>query len=147
MIAMTLHAPVMARELFQLVHLERAATSPACAGFGMVSSAHPLATEAGLVILKAGGNAFDAAVAIAATLNVVEPMMSGIGGYGTIMTFDVGRNETKFLNCSGRIPAGVDSDAFRAPTPNHLANRSGAKAVSTPGNVACWKEMSGKYAS
>ena len=54
----------------------------------MVSSAHPLATEAGLGILRQGGNAFDASVTIAATLNVVEPMMSGIGGYGTILVYD-----------------------------------------------------------
>ncbi|HEY7546254.1 MAG TPA: gamma-glutamyltransferase, partial [Blastocatellia bacterium] len=55
---------------------------------GMVSSAHPLATQAGLDVLAAGGNAFDASIAVAAALNVVEPMMSGIGGYGTIIIYD-----------------------------------------------------------
>ena len=55
---------------------------------GCVASAHPLATKAGLEVLKNGGNAFDAAIAVASTLNVVEPMMSGIGGYGTILVYD-----------------------------------------------------------
>ena len=55
---------------------------------GVVSSARPIATETGMKILGNGGNAFDAAIAVAATLNVVEPMMSGIGGYGTILIYD-----------------------------------------------------------
>lgn len=144
-IAIALCAPESALAQLSSAPSEPTSASPAYGKFGMVSSAHPLATEAGLDILKSGGNAFDAAVAIAATLNVVEPMMSGIGGYGTIMVYDAKRNEPWFLNCSGRIPSAVNSDAFRAPTPNYLANRSGAKAVSTPGNVTCWKEMSRKY--
>jgi gamma-glutamyltranspeptidase/glutathione hydrolase len=108
---------------------------------GMVSSAHPLATEAGLEILKAGGNAFDAAVAVAAALNVVEPMMSGMGGYGTILTFDVETGRARFLNPSGRIPRGLDSNVFRPPTPRWRENRRGAKAVSTPGNANAWEAM------
>ena len=111
----------------------------------MVSSAHPLATEAGLSVLRAGGNAFDAAVAVAATLNVVEPENSGLGGYGTILVYDAKSRKAWFLNSSGRIPAGVDSDAFRAPTPNYLENRRGAKAVSTPGNLHAWAAMRERY--
>jgi gamma-glutamyltranspeptidase/glutathione hydrolase len=116
-------------------------TEPAVGTHGMVSSAHPLATEAGLDILKAGGNAFDAAISVAAMLNVVEPMMSGIGGYGTIIVYGAKENQPLFLNCSGRIPQAVDSDVYRAPTPNYKENRRGAKAVSTPGNANAWETM------
>ncbi|MHC4150122.1 MAG: gamma-glutamyltransferase [Planctomycetota bacterium] len=123
------------------------ADEPAVATRGMVSTAHPLATKAGLDILKTGGNAFDAAVAIAAMLNVVEPMMSGIGGYGTIVVYDAAEGNAHFLNCSGRIPEAVNSDAFRTPTPNFKENRRGAKAVSTPGNVNAWEAMSKRFGS
>ena len=119
--------------------------APAMGRTGMVSTAHPLATEAGLSVLADGGNAFDAAVAIAAALNVVEPMMSGIGGYGTILVYDAKTRRTRFLNSSGRIPAAVNSDAFRAPTPGYLENRRGAKAISTPGNLHAWEAMSREY--
>ncbi len=118
---------------------------PAQASQGMVSSAHPLATEAGLEILAKGGNAFDAAVAVAAALNVVEPMMSGMGGYGTILVYSAEEGRARFLNSSGRIPIGVDSDAFRPPTPEYRENRRGPKAISTPGNVQAWAAMSEAY--
>lgn len=118
---------------------------PAAGTGGMISSGHPIATEAGLEILKKGGNAFDAAVAVAAILNVVEPMMSGMGGYGTILIYDAKKGEVRFLNCSGRIPAAVNSDAFRAPTPGYRENRTGPKAVSTPGNIHAWEAMSKSY--
>ncbi len=118
---------------------------PAVGAKGMVSSGHPIATEAGLDILRKGGNAFDAAVAVAATLNVVEPMMSGMGGYGTILIYDAKKAQVRFLNCSGKIPAAVDSDVFRAPAPGYRENRTGAKAVSTPGNVHAWEALSKSY--
>ena len=112
---------------------------------GMVSTAHPLATQAGIDILKAGGNAFDAAVAVAAVLNVVEPMNSGIGGYGTILVYSADKKQVRFLDTSGKIPINLNSDVFRPPTPNYIENRRGAKAVSTPGNVNGWKALSSEY--
>ncbi len=118
---------------------------PATGLSGMVSSAHPIATQAGLEILKAGGNAFDAAVAVASTLNVVEPAMSGIGGYGTILVYVKKEDRVRFLDSSGKIPSATVSDLFRSPTPDYLRNRRGAKAVSTPGNVNAWEAMSKRY--
>jgi gamma-glutamyltranspeptidase/glutathione hydrolase len=120
-------------------------TDPAVGKRGMVSTAHPLATQAGVDVLSKGGNAFDAAVAIAAVLNVVEPMMSGMGGYGTIVVYDSEKRQARFLNSSSRIPRAVDSDVYRPPTPGFLENRRGAKAVSTPGNVHAWEAMSREY--
>lgn len=125
--------------------LPRPSGPPAVGTQGMVSSAHPLATEAGLEVLAAGGNAFDATVAVAAALNVVEPYMSGLGGYGTILIYSAKEGRVRFLNPSGRIPRAVNSDLFRPPTPDFEANRSGAKAVSTPGNLHAWKVLSEEY--
>ena len=120
-------------------------TSPEIAG--SVSSAHPLATRAGYEILKKGGNAFDAAVAIAASLNVVEPMMSGIGGYGTILIYDAKTQQIRFLNASGRFPEATNTDLMRAPTPDYQKNRVGPKSISTPGNLNAWALMHQTYGS
>ena len=121
------------------------APPPALGRSGMVSSAHALATGAGLNILKRGGSAFDAAVSVAAVLNVVEPMMSGMGGYGTILIYSAEERRVRYLDSSGKIPAAVDSDVYRSPTPGYLENRSGAKAVSTPGNVNAWEALWQSY--
>ena len=128
------------------VEAQSPVTSPAVGQAGMVSTGHPLATEAGLSILASGGNAFDAAVAIAAALNVVEPMMSGIGGYGTILVYDAKtkRHAIPQLERS-HSRRGRTRTRIRAPTPDYLENRRGAKAVSTPGNLHAWEAMSREY--
>lgn len=113
--------------------------------YGAVSSGHPLATQAGLDVLEKGGNAFDAAVAVSATLNVVEPVMSGLGGYGTTLIYDAQKKEIRYLNSSGKYPAKTNSDLMRAPTVNYLDNRKGAKSISTPSNLNAWKEMHEHY--
>jgi gamma-glutamyltranspeptidase / glutathione hydrolase len=121
------------------------ASRPAVGTNGMVSSAHPLATRAGLEILDDGGNAFDAAVAVSAALNVVEPMMSGVGGYGAIVVYDAGKGETRFLEVDSRTPAALDTSIFRPPTPNYQENRCGAPVVATPGNLNAWAAMSEEH--
>ena len=120
-------------------------TDPALGASGMVSSANPYATQAGLEILSEGGNAFDAAVAVAAALNVVEPMMSGVGGYGTIAVYDSERGEPRVLHADSRMPTTLDPTVFRPPTPDYAENRRGAKSISTPGNVNAWERLSEDY--
>ncbi len=121
------------------------AARPAIGTNGMVSSAHPLATKAGLEILADGGNAFDAAVAVAAALNVVEPEMSGIGGYGAIVVYDAREGEARFLEVGSRTPATLDPGIFRPPTPDYQENRCGAPVVATPGNLRAWEALSEEY--
>ena len=64
---------------------------------------------------------------------------------GTILLYDAISGEALFLNSSGRIPAAVDSDVYREPTPGYRQNRRGAKAVSTPGNANAWEAMWQRY--
>ncbi|MEO8027418.1 MAG: gamma-glutamyltransferase family protein [Bryobacteraceae bacterium] len=118
-----------------------AADAPPAAGqSGMISSAHPLATEAGLATLRLGGNAFDAAVVVASMLNVVEPENSGVGGYGLILLYDARKGQVRTLNASGRIPKAADPEAYRDP-----ATRRGGILVSTPVNLRAWEAMSRAY--
>ena len=73
-------------------------TRPTAMGLnGMAASAHPFATLAGINILKKGGNAFDAIVGIASTLNVVEPFMSGMGGVGVALVYNSKKINYKLL--------------------------------------------------
>ena len=126
---------------------ESTAASPAVGENGMVSSANPLATEAGLEILAGGGNAYDAAVAVASSLGVVEPMMSGIGGYGATVIHDAESGETRFLGASSRVPEEIDASVFYPPAPGYFENRSGAAAISTPGAVNDWETLWEEYGS
>ena len=86
---------------------------PAVTGrHGAIASAHPLASLAGLTTLQKGGNAIDAAVAVAAALNVVEPYMSGAGGVGYMVIRTAGSSEPVVLDYIGRAPAAATPDRF-----------------------------------
>ena len=120
-------------------------TRPALGTNGMVSSAHPLATRAGLEVLEDGGNAYDAAVAVAASLGVVEPYMSGVGGYGAMVVYDAQSGRTRSLSAPTRVPETLDPAVFRPSAPGYLQNRQGAPAISTPGAVHDWEALWKEY--
>ncbi len=120
-------------------------TRPALGTNGMVSSAHPLATRAGLEVLEDGGSAADAAVAAAATLGVVEPYMSGIGGSGVMLVYDAESGRTRSLSAAPRGPETLDPEVFRPTTPGYQQNRVGAPAITTPGAVNDWEALWDEY--
>ncbi len=104
---------------------------------GMVTSAHPLASMAGTRILLEGGNAFDAVVAVAAALNVVEPYMSGIAGVGYALTYNKKEGKVRALDYCGRTPHDATVDLF--PTPDVL--EGGIRSCLVPGACGGWLEL------
>jgi gamma-glutamyltranspeptidase/glutathione hydrolase len=99
----------------------------------MVAAAHPLASLAGVRTMLAGGNAIDAAVAVASTLNVVEPYMSGVGGDGFMLVYLARTGERIALDYVGRTARAVRRDLY---TPPKMA--TGALAPLVPGNLGGW---------
>src|SRR5512140_766903 len=85
---------------------------PTLAQGGMVVASHPLAAEAGVALLRAGGHAVDAAVAAAAVLSVVEPSASGLGGDAFLLVFDRNDGAVSAIGGSGNAPAALNADCF-----------------------------------
>ena len=99
----------------------------------MAATSHPRATDAALAILRAGGNACDAAVAAAAVLCVCEPMSTGVGGDAFALVWRDGA--LTGLNASGRAPAAADPDAFER------LSLHGPNSVTVPGAVSGWTTL------
>ena len=102
-----------------------------------VISAHPLATQAGIDCLKKGGNAYDALVASAITLTVVEPMMSGALGCGIAM-LNSPKKENIVCNFSGLIPNNFNQD-------NWDDTRSDALSILSPSTLNAWLEINKRF--
>ncbi|MFJ8069811.1 gamma-glutamyltransferase [Peribacillus sp. NPDC096447] len=115
---------------------------------GIVSVSHPLAAEAGIKILKQGGNAVDAAAAIQLSLNVVEPMMSGIGGGGFIMIYNKKENKITMIDSREMAPQNVTPELFLdekgKPVPFSKRHTTG-KAVGVPGTLKGMEAALEKY--
>ncbi|KAI9489640.1 nucleophile aminohydrolase [Zychaea mexicana] len=107
---------------------------------GMVASSQPLATQAGIDILKKGGNAADAAIAVSAALGVTEPASTGIGGDAVYMFYNARTRKVTGINGTGRAPAAITAKYLREQVgiehpslPEHSIH-----AITVPGAAAAW---------
>jgi gamma-glutamyltranspeptidase/glutathione hydrolase len=113
---------------------------------GMVASSQPLASQVGVDILKRGGNAVDAAIAMAATLNITEPMMTGIGGDAFMLVYWSKTGELKGLNASGRAPSTLDLRYFTKKGFKTIPVE-GMESITVPGAFDGWVTLLDRYGS
>ncbi len=111
-----------------------------------IASAHPLATDAGHEILARGGNAFDAAVAVAAALAVVEPWNSGLGGGGFFLLHRARDGFETMIDARERAPLAASRDMYlRNGQPLAALSIDGALAAGIPGTPAALVHLAEKY--
>lgn len=121
--------------------------SPVLSRRGMVASSQPLASLIGLQVLQEGGNAADAAVAMAAALNVTQPGSTGLGGDCFCLYYQAQKKQVFALNGSGRSPAAFTLERLRkeglaaALPPEH------SYCVTVPGAPAAWEDLSERFGS
>lgn len=109
---------------------------------GMVCTSQPLAAQAGLDIIKRGGNAVDAAIATAACMTVLEPTSNGIGSDAFALVWTKG--ELHGLNASGRSPMAITAEEVKKQGYTEMPKR-GWIPVMVPGAPSAWAELSEKF--
>ncbi|WP_300423225.1 gamma-glutamyltransferase family protein [uncultured Hyphomonas sp.] len=116
---------------------------------GAAATAHPLATQTALDVLKAGGSAVDAAIAANAMLGLVEPTGNGIGGDLFAIVWDPETEQLYGYNGSGRSPQGATLDDMQAKADEFMQGEEippfGAAPVTVPGTVDGWYALHGKF--
>ncbi|HWL46093.1 MAG TPA: gamma-glutamyltransferase, partial [Sphingomonadaceae bacterium] len=120
----------------------------AFAAGGMVSAADPRAAEAGRQILREGGNAADAAMAMMLALTVVEPQSSGIGGGGFLVHHDGATGEVLTIDGRETAPAAATPDRFLAPDGKPMGFRqavAGGLSVGVPGNIRLMEQTHARW--
>ncbi|MDO8540866.1 MAG: gamma-glutamyltransferase [Opitutaceae bacterium] len=125
-----------------------ATRSEVIAPHGMVCTSHPLATQIGLDVLKAGGSAVDAAIAANAALGLMEPVNSGPGGDLFAIVYEAKTKKLHGLNASGRSPLGLSFEQLKAELARLGATRIptlGMLSISVPGAVDGWFELHAKF--
>jgi gamma-glutamyltranspeptidase / glutathione hydrolase len=115
--------------------------SPVFATRGLVGASQPLAVAAGLEILAQGGNAADAAVAVAAALNVTEPASTGLGGDCFAMFYSGETGQVSALNGSGRAPAALTLERARQAIVDQQLPPNHPYTITVPGACAGWCDL------
>ena len=113
---------------------------------GMVASAHPRAALVGASILEQGGNAFDAAIAVAAAEGVLLPMMCGLGGDAFVVLYDASRQELHGLNGSGVAASGASRDYYAARG-HRTMPLEGVHSVGVPGALGVYETIWKRWGS
>eukprot|EP00624_Nannochloropsis_granulata_P004681 evm.model.NODE_33614_length_20169_cov_19.297337.2 len=128
--------------------------SPVLGRQGMVASSQPYASQTGLEVLKAGGNAVDAAIAMAAVLNVTEPCSTGLGGDCFMLYYEAATKRVHGLNGSGRSPKALTLDKARQEARKEGASEDCEEmdpthihCVTVPGTAAGWVDSLERFGS
>ena len=126
-----------------------ATRSPVLGTNGMAATSHPLASQIAIDILKAGGNAVDAAIAANAALGLMEPTGNGIGGDLFAIVWDPESGQLHGLNAAGRAPLGQSLKALRKKIGKDATEvpNWGALSVSVPGAVDGWFALHDRFGS
>ncbi|MEX0882970.1 MAG: gamma-glutamyltransferase, partial [Cyclobacteriaceae bacterium] len=112
---------------------------------GMAATNHPLATQIAIEMLKRGGSAVDAAIAANAFLGFADPGNNGIGGDLFAIVWDEKTQELYGLNASGKSPADLSVDKFKAEIDAGNTCKTGPLSVTTPGAVGGWFALHEKF--